>query len=241
MLPRTLEPEVMDTLAEAVDYDAMDHREVNRLFADEFLEFLDAGAARTGAAAAADLRVLDVGTGTARIPIEICQRRSGLRITGIDLAAHMLQLAQRNIIEAGLAHAIRVEQVDAKALPFGDAHFDAVISNSILHHIPQPIGVFREMVRVTRPGGVLFVRDLLRPPDAEIIATILAKHAGGTTEHQRQMFENSLHAALTLEETGALLHEAGLPAGWARQSSDRHWTIAGRLAGSTSAQAPRPT
>jgi hypothetical protein len=58
MLNRTLEPEVMDTAADALDYDRMDHREVNRRFVDDFL------------AAAPDLSdVLDLGTGTAQIPI----------------------------------------------------------------------------------------------------------------------------------------------------------------------------
>ena len=53
--------------------------------------------------------------------------------------------------------------MDAKELPFSDGHFAAVISNSIIHHIPSPGGVIAEMVRVVKPTGTLFVRDLLRP------------------------------------------------------------------------------
>ena len=55
MLPRVLEPEVMDSPEEAADYDAMDHRAVNRVFASDFL-------------AAWDGRnpILDAGTGTAQ-------------------------------------------------------------------------------------------------------------------------------------------------------------------------------
>lgn len=224
MLPRTLEPEVMDTLEEAVDYDSMDHTEVNRSFAEIFLEeFLPM--LEKDNAGGKPARVLDVGTGTARIPIEICQRSDRLKITAIDLSAHMLQLAQRNIIEAGLTRQIRLEQTDAKRIPFADGAFDAVISNSIVHHIPQPIGAVREMLRVLRPGGLLFIRDLLRPRDAELIAGILAKHAGGTNDHQRQLFEQSLHASLTLAEVGDMLRELGLSPEAVHQSSDRHWTI----------------
>jgi ubiquinone/menaquinone biosynthesis C-methylase UbiE len=223
MLPRILEPEVMDSLAEAVDYDSMDHAEVNRLFAEDFLKV---GPDRLPGRATC--RVLDVGTGTAQIPIEICQRRNDLRITAIDLAAHMLQIAQRNVIAAGMTAQIKLEQVDAKGLPYGDAEFDAVISNSIVHHIPEPSLAFREMVRVLRKGGSLFVRDLLRPPDMQTLERLVAVYAGEANEHQRQMFHDSLHAALSLEEVRDLARDAGLAEDWARQTSDRHWTIAGR-------------
>jgi len=213
----------MDTLEEAVDYDSMDHSEVNRSFAENFLAAfapIIEGADQTGSAT-----VLDVGTGTARIPIEICQRSDRLRITAIDMSANMLQLAQRNVIEVGLTGKIRLEQTDAKRIAWPDSSFDAVISNSIIHHIPRPIEAMREMLRVLRPGGLLFVRDLLRPRDAELIASILAKHAGGTNERQRQLFEQSLHAALTLGEVGELLDSLGLSPDGVTQSSDRHWTI----------------
>jgi len=224
MLPRILEPEVMDSAVEAVDYDSMDHTQVNRLFADDFLELVPVPAAdRT-------FCVLDVGTGTAQIPIEICRRRIDFRLTAIDLAGHMLQLAQRNVIREGLSARIRLEQIDAKSLPFPANAFDAVISNSIIHHIPEPQLVFREMLRVVRSGGQLFVRDLVRPQNLESLERLVAAYAGQANDHQRQMFGDSLHAALSLGEVGEILRDAGLPAGWARQTSDRHWTIAGQLA-----------
>ncbi len=222
MLTRILEPEVMDSQEEAVDYDRMDHAAVNRLFADDFLAM--APARLPGAAT---YRVLDVGTGTAQIPIELAPRRNDVRITAIDLAGHMLQVAQRNVIQAGLTAQIKLEQVDAKALPFAAGAFDAVISNSIIHHIPEPRTAFCEMVRVLRAGGALFVRDLLRPPDLETLERLVAAYAAEANAHQQQMFRDSLHAALSLEEVGGLLADAGLPLDWARQTSDRHWTIAG--------------
>jgi ubiquinone/menaquinone biosynthesis C-methylase UbiE len=224
MLSRILEPEVMDSAAEAVDYDSMDHTQVNRLFADDFLGMVPAprGGSQTS--------VLDVGTGTAQIPIEICRHRNDLRVTAIDLAGHMLQVAQRNVIREGLTAKIRLEQIDAKSLPFPANAFDAVISNSIIHHIPEPQLVFREMVRVVRSGGQLFVRDLIRPQNLESLEGLVAAYAGEANDHQRQMFGDSLHAALSLDEVGEMLRDAGLPADWVRQTSDRHWTIAGQLA-----------
>ncbi|MFN0052809.1 MAG: class I SAM-dependent methyltransferase [Planctomycetales bacterium] len=234
MLSRTLEPEVMDTLEEAVEYDDMDHAKVNASFSEDFLAALGIVEGRSeseeerGPASGAPLRVLDVGTGTARIPLAICRKTDRLRITGIDLSAHMLQLGQRHVIAQGLNRVIKLEQVDAKQLPYGDATFDAVISNSIVHHIPEPIHVLREMVRVLRPGGLLFVRDLLRPADAETIEAILARHAADANRRQRQLFQQSLQAALTVKEIGQLLRELGQNPEHVRQSSDRHWTIVAR-------------
>lgn len=224
MLPRILESEVMDSAEEAVDYDTMDHSEVNRRFVDHLVDH------RIPAELADDcvLSVLDVGTGTAQIPLELSSRDVATRITAIDLAAHMLQVGQKNVIRAGLQSRIKLEQVDAKQLPYPDDDFDWVISNSIIHHIPDPLPVLREMIRVLSPGGLLFVRDLLRPADLTTLEHLVNLYAAEANAHQRQMFDDSLHAALTLEEVEEMLVALGLPKNWVTQTTDRHWTIVGR-------------
>ncbi len=215
MLPRVLEPEVMDTAEEARDYDAMDHSAVNTLFAENFL-----------AAWSARSPILDVGTGTAQIPIEICRQHAAgdIRVVAIDLADHMLALARRNVGRAGFAERIIVEKADAKGFRYPDGHFGAVISNSIIHHIPEPFGCFSEMHRVCAPGGTLFVRDLVRPADEPTLRRLVDTYAAGANDHQRKMFAESLHAALTLEEVRELVGLLGYPPRTVAQSSDRHWT-----------------
>ncbi len=213
MLPRVLEPEVMDSAEEARDYDAMDHQAVNRAFVADFLARWDGRNP-----------VLDVGTGTAQIPVELCRQSPSVQVVGIDLAAHMLALAEENIRQAGLTDRLRVERCDAKQMPFADGSFAAVISNSIIHHIPEPGRVLAEMIRVLRPGGCLFVRDLLRPTDASNLERIVRAYAGNANAHQRKMFAESLHAALTLEEIRSLVAGLGLDPRGATQTSDRHWT-----------------
>jgi ubiquinone/menaquinone biosynthesis C-methylase UbiE len=230
MLPRTLEPEVMDTPDEARDYDAMDHAEVNRAFVDDLLAAARGGGGEFARRLASDsepLGVLDVGTGTALIPIELCHRAVTCRVTAIDLSREMLKLAERNIAAAGFADRIQTQLVDAKRLPFHDGSFDAVISNSIIHHIPDPGTALAEMRRMLRPGGLLFVRDLLRPNDTLAVERLVSTYAGGENDDQQALFRASLHAALTLEEVRQMLRALGLPADWARQTSDRHWTLAG--------------
>lgn len=219
MLPRVLEPEVMDTEEEARDYDAMEHGDVNRSFAQDFFAF---------AGSAPGPRLLDVGTGTALIPLELCRRSPGVHVTGVDLAAHMLAVARENVQRSEVASRIELTLVDAKSLPFADGAFDAVLSNSIVHHIPEPAVAFREWLRVAR--RTLFVRDLLRPEDEAELGRLVSLHGGtpGTEQQRRQvrLFDASLRAALTLAEVRAMVAPLGIPESAVQRTSDRHFTLA---------------
>lgn len=104
-MQRVLEPEVMDTEAEAMEYDAMDFLAVNNAFAQLAMELAPNKAI-----------VLDAGTGTARIPILISQQRPNWQIIAIDLAKSMLALGEKNIQQANLADKIRLELVDVKQM-----------------------------------------------------------------------------------------------------------------------------
>src|SRR5205814_1252521 len=104
--------------------------------------------------------------------------------------------------------------------------FPGVISNSIVHHIPDPDKVLADMVRVLQPGGVLFVRDLVRPGSDEEVRRLVALYAGDANDHQRAMFEASLRAALTLAEIRLLVAGLSFDPMTVRQTSDRHWTWA---------------
>ena len=217
MLSRVLEPEVMDSPEEALAYDAMDHSEVNRAFVGDFL-----------AAGPVEGEILDLGTGTALIPIELCRRHEPVRVLAIDLSTSMLNLAKGNVEVAGLTERIMLDRVDGKRLPYPDGRFAAVMSNSIIHHIPEPLSALAEAWRVLAPGGLIFVRDLLRPADNAEVERLVGLYAGGATDHQRQLFDDSLRAALSLEEVRDLVRRIGQPAENVAQTSDRHWTWSAR-------------
>lgn len=226
-LDRVLEPEVMDSAAEAADYDAMDHREVNQRFVTDLLAVFPPAPSPPSPDPFPD--VLDLGTGTAQIPIELCHRHADCRVMAADAAVNMLELARYNLEIENLTHRIELAHVDAKRLPFTGGMFDAVMSNSIVHHIPEPIHVLREAVRVTRPGGQLFFRDLLRPESEDQLNHLVATYTAGANEHQQRMFAESLHAALSLDEVRALITLLGFGAEGVQQTSDRHWTwVAGK-------------
>jgi ubiquinone/menaquinone biosynthesis C-methylase UbiE len=219
LLPRVLEAEVMDTALEAADYDTMDHTQVNRVFAADFL------AALAAAGLPADVEVLDLGTGTAQIPIELCRQCPTLRVLAIDLSAEMLKLAARNVAAAGLGERIRLQQVDAKQLPFTDGRFAAVASNSIVHHIPEPQKTLADAVRVLRkPGGLLFIRDLARPCEDAEVRRLVQTYAADANDHQRQLFDDSLRAALSVAEIRALVEQLAFDRATVQATTDRHWT-----------------
>lgn len=222
MLKRILEPEVMDTVAEAVDYNSMDHSTVNRVFVDDLLTALSDSALSLGPS----LRIFDAGTGTALIPLELIRRGVPFQITASDLAEQMLIVARQNVEAAGFSQSIRLVHADCKRLTDLPASYDVVMSNSIVHHIPDPQLVLGELWRVLKPGGLLFVRDLMRPADQRTLDWIVETYAGQANAHQQQMFRDSLHAALTVDEVGQMLQQAGIPANAVRATSDRHWTVA---------------
>jgi ubiquinone/menaquinone biosynthesis C-methylase UbiE len=215
MLPRVLEPEAMDTPEEARDYDAMDHAAVNARFVADFRAAH--GPCRGG-------EILDVGTGPARIAIALCQADPAAHVCALDMAEAMLALARRNVAGAGLDDRIACVPGDAKALDWPDGSFEAVISNTIVHHIPDPAPALREMARLVAPLGTLFVRDLARPASNQEIAAMVSTYAGTESPAAQALFEASLRAALTVDEVRTIARSLGRDSAGITLTSDRHWT-----------------
>ncbi|WP_422930697.1 class I SAM-dependent methyltransferase [Singulisphaera sp. PoT] len=215
MIDRVLEPEVMDTAEEAKVYDEMDHSLVNDRFVADFLEAH--GSCRGG-------EILDVGTGTALIPIRLCQVDPEARVVALDLSTAMLERAALNIGRAGFGGRIACRLDDAKSLAQLHQAFEAVVSNSIIHHIPDPAPVFDQMSRLVAKGGTLFVRDLARPDSLAEIEHLVATYAGSEPQFARDLFGASLNAALTLDEVRRIVADLELPPESVTMTSDRHWT-----------------
>jgi ubiquinone/menaquinone biosynthesis C-methylase UbiE len=218
MIPRVLEPEAMETPEEVLEYDEMDHSEVNSRFVADFLAVH--GPCRGGT-------ILDVGTGTARIPITLAQADREARILALDLSDTMLARASFNLQEAGLTDRIRCVLGDVKALgpTLADSRFEGVISNTIVHHIPEPSGALEAMKERVALGGTLMVRDLVRPESLERIARLVSQYAGNESPRARALFAASLNAALTLEEIREITQMLGLGPDCVTMTSDRHWTL----------------
>lgn len=212
-MDRVPEPEVMDSPEEATAYDAMDHAQVNAAFVDRLVALGARG------------RMLDIGTGPGHIPLLIADRLADCTVVAVDLAPAMLAIARHRL--AGSAHASRIELRlgDAKALDLADASFDAVFSNTILHHMADPRPFLSEAARVLRPGGALLIRDLYRPASEAELDRLVATHAAGAGPVAEELLRASLRAAFTADELRALADDCGLAAADLVIDSDRHMSL----------------
>jgi ubiquinone/menaquinone biosynthesis C-methylase UbiE len=216
-MQRVLEPEVMDDEAEAAAYDAMDFWETDALFAETASQLAPSEPGRA-------LRALDLGTGTAKIPVLLASARADVEVLAIDLADSMLALARRRVEGAGLAGRVTLAHMDAKSPSLEPGSFDLVMSSSLAHHLPDPTTLFVTIARLVRPGGAVLVRDLARPESPEAARALVSRVSPRDSAEQQRLFFESLCAALEPGEVRVMLDRAGLADVTVRMVTERHWS-----------------
>jgi demethylmenaquinone methyltransferase / 2-methoxy-6-polyprenyl-1,4-benzoquinol methylase len=98
--------------------------------------------------------VLDVATGTAGVALQLA-RRTGARVTGIDITEEMLRRGRSAVRLEGLQARISLVSGQAERLPFHDATFDALTFTYLLRYVADPAATIAELARVVRPGGTV--------------------------------------------------------------------------------------
>jgi ubiquinone/menaquinone biosynthesis C-methylase UbiE len=99
-------------------------------------------------------RVLDLGCGTGALLHALADQDLGLELAGLDDSHAMLAIARSK-----LPATVALHQGTASALPWGDQHFDWVISTSAFHYFPEPDRVIQEIRRVLKPAGQAVITD----------------------------------------------------------------------------------
>ena len=219
MMKRVLEPELMDGPEQVLAYAQADFEEENQGFVNQFLTLYP------------DLEnphIVDLGCGPGDIPIRMVQNHDTCHVTGIDASQPMIAYAEQAVQQAQLQ-----DRIQLRCQRFQDVNLsspaDAIISNSLVHHVPNPLQFWYSLKTLLKPGGPVLVMDLLRPDSPEEAQAIVEEHAAGESEQLRKDFYHSLLAALTEDEVAAHLAELNLSRLLVDVPDDRHWIVYGRV------------
>jgi ubiquinone/menaquinone biosynthesis C-methylase UbiE len=164
-------------------------------------------------------KVLDIGTGSGRLAIELAKtRHTNFKIVGLDISENMLLQARENALQAGVQTKIDFVFGTASRLPFSDGAFDLVVSYASLHHWFDPAGVFREAQRVCSKSGLVVIRDNQRVYGNPVWEAFIWAISCFMNKRHRDNWPKAILASYTLPEIKAILKESDLKA--YRVSSD---------------------
>lgn len=223
-MQRIPEPELMDAPEQARAYAHADFEEPNSLFVELFGRYFPD--LRVG-------RILDLGCGPGDILVRFAARFPASQLAGIDGAPAMLAHAVGAVQNAGLADRVRLVcarlgQEPTQEVAGGWA--DAVISNSLLHHLADPETLWSAVRTYGAAGAAVLVMDLARPDSPDAARAIVSQYSGDEPEVLRRDFFHSLCAAYRTDEVRAQLEAAGLANLAVDKASDRHLIVHGILA-----------
>ena len=218
-MKRVPEPELMEDPVQALAYAMADFSEPHDAFVAHFQRLFPRF--RGG-------RVLDLGCGAADVTIRFARAYPGATLDGVDGAQAMLRFAREAVAKAQLESRITLQLLRLPAARLQEG-YDAVISNSLLHHLAQPAALWQAVTRAGRPGAAVLVMDLLRPHSHEAAAELVRLHAGDAPPVLVRDFMNSLLAAYRPDEVARQLLASGLEALEFAVVSDRHWLVWGHV------------
>ena len=214
-MQRIPEPELMDDHAQAQAYANADFEEPHENFVTMFAQAFP-GRDFEGA-------FLDLGCGPGDITRRVAKRFPNIHIDAVDGAAAMLDQGRRLTDEPRI-HFIHGLLPDC---PLPQPHYDGIFSNSLLHHLADPMVLWRSVQRYAKPGAPVFIMDLMRPDSEQTARGFVQQYAAGEPQILQQDFYNSLLAAFEIGEVQQQLKDCDLDHLQVKQVSDRHWTVSG--------------
>ena len=217
---RVPEPELMLGDDQARAYAGADFEEPHRRFLDLLSERLPEIASR-GAA-------LDLGCGPGDITLRFARAFPEWAVDALDGSRAMLDHARTAVAGSDLEIRVRFHEAVLPANSPPRERYDLVFSNSLLHHLADPAVLWSSISRWTRPGGFVFVMDLLRPPSARAARELVSRYAPAEPDVLQADFYSSLLAAFRPAEVKDQLGDASLAHLDFEIVSDRHFIVWGR-------------
>lgn len=209
----------MDGAEQAEAYAVADFSAVNARFVDVFRKHYPGFEHGT---------IVDLGCGPADIAIRLVRVLPGITLVAIDGSHAMLEHARRAVGSAGLNGRVELRHSLLPGLDTGGRHFDALISNSLLHHLHDPMVLWSEIKHITTVGAPILVLDLMRPRTADRARALVETYVRDERPILKSDFYNSLLAAFTIDEIRSQLAAAGLDRALTVEAiSDRHLSVHG--------------
>lgn len=143
--------------------------------------------------------VLDIGSGLGGAAVVLVQRCHAGSVTGFDVQQLLVERARDRARDLGLAHRLNFVLGAPGPLPFDDSSFDAVFSKDAIIHVADKAAIYREIARVLRPGGRIFIGDWL---------TSDGRNHGPLLDRFLELAGHDFHL-IPLAEAGAIAHAAG--------------------------------
>ncbi|MBI5040776.1 MAG: class I SAM-dependent methyltransferase [Gammaproteobacteria bacterium] len=218
-MDRIPEPELMNDPAQALAYARADFEQPHSQFIAQFRAcFPDWRGAGF---------VLDLGCGPGDICRRFAQAFPDTVIHGVDAAVAMLHIGRADLRATQLDQRIELIKGYLPGAMLPREHYDAVISNSLLHHLHDPQALWQGVLRYAMPDAPVFVMDLRRPASRDEATALVETYAAGEPEVLRSDFHHSLLAAYRVEEIYAQLRIAGIDWLCVEDLGDRHVIVYG--------------
>ena len=181
-------------------------------------------------------RVIDIGCGGGILSDSMA--RKGALVTGIDLSAKALRVAQLHALEAGTTN-VSYEEISAEAMAQEHpGEFDVVTCMEMLEHVPDPGSVVRACSALVKPGGWVFLSTLNRNPKAFLFAVLGAEYLlqllpKGTHEYAKFIRPSELaahcrSAGLSLEHTRGMQYNPLTQRYWLNEDTSVNYLFATR-------------
>lgn len=214
-MKRQLEPELMVEETQVKAYAEADFSQPHNHFITLFKEIF---AAQQGYA-------LDLGCGSGDISLRFAKAYPDCHIHGIDASATMLNYAERSLKQSKLTNLNFFKAyLPTETLP--RHNYDIIISNSLLHHLPEPQVLWQTVKRYRKQDTKIFIMDLMRPQTIAQAQSLVKTYANDEPEVLQHDFYHSLLAAFEIDEIKAQLQQAQLKLD-CKIVSNRHFIVYG--------------
>ncbi len=225
---RVLEPELMDSFAQALAYSEADFSLSDRGFMEALAKYL----IESGQAIFSDHVIIDLGCGPGKITELLANQWPQCQVCGIDGAEVMLDLARKRK-DQFLPHVKSLKYLRRNIASLADTNKktnlkgNLLVSNSLLHHLHDPLELWRTLINLSCPESIVFHRDLRRPESKVKALEIQQKYLPIAPQVLIDDYLASLQASFTVAEVKLQLQQFNLGHWNVVEVDDRYLEISG--------------